>query len=535
MRFALTWTGVFLGSVLLLGCSASDLNHDPNNPNESEETSNPPDITLAFEDGSAVELTPGEDRTLTATLYPPQPAELFFTLIDAPSDTSLDASNVRADADGRASVSIHAPSTPAIFTLRVAMKDGPKADVSISVNKQGVGVVEVVPDYTGQRPVTDWVGAVVIGTTCDALKDQLPGEPQGSLVAVSQAGENPLIQSVPVGPKLAVHVRAGHFAWGCTDAYDVSAGATSTVKVHVVDVPPAMDQTALNVTFAFEPEAAGYSKILSTARDAFVEAMFPPDSGEALTMLSTMEQLSPNPTEFAAARAADGWDGIVEGHFAALPAPITSRMHEWVKLGFQNAKPEVSGEFVSVEGVPDKALFMAKSVAGLDAAAAGTPLVHLMSWAGDINDAAFLGGELFFLPSRLVGAACREGSEKEFGPLESMTDALSQAVACGDLATLLGGSQTCDVACLTEVCSNALATRWEIAQNLSAYKGSVGTIEIGASGVVQVNDVATPVAFSGSWLGIVSDGETSAESKGPVTGVALVAPEEETTSSDPPQ
>src|SRR6185436_10831536 len=129
-------------------------------------------------------------------------------------------------------VKLHAPSAPASFVLRARIKDGPVADLAVSVSKLGVGTLEVIPEYDGPREVTEWVASVVAGTTCDAIKAKLPGELEGALVAVSPAQAYPVIQSVPVGPKLAVTVRAGHFAWGCADAHDIAAGASTEVKIH---------------------------------------------------------------------------------------------------------------------------------------------------------------------------------------------------------------------------------------------------------------------------------------------------------------
>lgn len=519
MRFAFLWAGVLLGSVASWGCSVSEMA-------ETEPLTDPPskgdppiDATLVFEGLSALELAPGEIRPVTVVTSPARKFELYFALLNAPSDASLDAAHVWTGGDGRATVSIRAPSTPASFTLRAWIKNGPSAELNVAVSKQGVGMIEVVPDYGGKRPITEWVGSVIAGTTCAAIADKLPGEPSGSLVATSPGQQNPLIQSVPVGPKLAVHVRAGHFAWGCADAHDITAGKSTKVKVHVVDVPPALGRTDLDLTLSYAPEPSAYGKLLKVARHGFLSAMFPPDKTEAAGLLDAMTSLAYDPESLSFARADGGWDALAEAHFAGLPAPLADRMSGWIDLGLAGAAPEIRGRLTAIEGVPGKALFHAQSVGGMDAAAAGAPPVHLFSWTSAPDDAVFLSGTLFWIPSRLVGAACGAGADVELGALDTITDTLAKAAGCTDLAASLGGTESCDQACLTELCRWALWTRWESALDASAYAGTVGTIHVGASGVVKVDDLATPIAMSGSWLGSVSDGGVSAQASGPVSGI----------------
>ncbi len=538
MRFAFYWAGILLGSAISLGCSVSEIaENDPQNSTTTDDDE-PLEATLVFEGPSAVELSPGEVRPVTVVASPGREFELYFALLGAPSDTSLDASHVWTGPDGRATVSIHAPSTPASFTLRASITNGPSAELAVAVNKQGLGVVEVIPDYGGKRPITEWVASVIVGTTCDAIADKLPGEPSGSLVATSPAQENPSIQSVPVGPKLAVHVRAGHFAWGCADAHDITAGKATKVQVHVVDVPPALDRTDLDMTLTYEPEPSSYGKLLDSARDGFLSSMFPPDKTEPQALLDAMAALAYDPAALDLARADGGWDALAEAHFAQLVSPLGDRMSGWIDLGLAGAAPEIRGHLTSIDGVPGKALFHTELIGGLDAAAAGAPPVHLFSWTSAPDDAVFLSGDLFWIPSRLIGAACRAGADEELGALDSITDTLAKAAGCTDLAASLGGTETCDVACLTELCRAALWTQWEGALDASAYQGTVGTVHIGASGIVKVDDAATPIAMAGSWLGSVSDGDVSAAASGPLGGIVAQddpVPEEPGGEDPPPQ
>jgi hypothetical protein len=345
-----------------------------------------------------------------------------------------------------------------------------------------------------------------------------------------------LIQSVPVGPKLAVHVRGGHFAWGCADAHDITAGKSTKVKVHVVDVPPALDRTDLDLTLSYTPEPTSYGKLLGTARDGFLKAMFPPYKAESAVLLDAMMALAYDPEALALARADGGWDALAAAHFAELPAPLTARMSGWIDLGLAGGSPEIRGRLSAIDGVPGKAFFHAQSIGGLDAAEAGAPPVHLFSWTSAPDDAVFLSGDLFWIPSRLVGVASRAGADIELGALDTITDTLAKAAGCTDLAASLGGTEACDAGCLTNLCRAALWTQWESALDASAATSTVGTIHVGASGLVKVDDRATPIAMTGSWLGSVSDGTFSAEASGPVGGILAQddAPPDDPGGMDPP-
>lgn len=518
MRFAFVTAGVVLGSVLA-GCSASTAEPSPSTDDNKQTSSPTIDATLAFGEPASIEVSPGEERTISVSAFPATEYEIDFALIDAPADASLDAAYVLTKADGQATVTLHAPDAPSTFKLRAWIPNGPAAELEISMNKIGVGSVRVIPDYAGQRPVDEWVASAIAGSSCSALADQLPGEPKGALVATAPAAEMPLIQSVPVGPKIAVEVRAGHYAWGCTDVSDLAAGAAKDVLVHVVDVAPVLGKTSLDVTLTYDPAAAPYGDMLTTAREAFLDTFLPPYAPESQTLLDTMASLSADPAAFAAAREANGWDAIAESHFASVPQPLNDRMSEWIGLGFGAAAKVVSGQLSAIDGVPGKAIFVAQEIGGLSADSVGAPPVHLVSWTSQPNDKVLLSGTLYWLPSRFVGAACTVGAAQELGIVAPMADALSKAAACSDLAPQLTGIATCGAACMSDLCHAALELRWLGAIDTSAASGAVGTIHIDATGQIKVDDVALPIALQGDWLGDVSDGVTEAQASGKITGV----------------
>lgn len=533
MRFAFVRVGgLLLASVLALGCAAdaSDPSRIPDDSSKS--TTETIGATLAFEGGSSIEVAAGEERAITVLALPGDTYEINFALIDAPPDASLDQSFVTTSGDGAAMVKLHAPSSPASFTLRAWIASGPSAELSITVTKTGVGAIEVVPDYNGKRAINEWIASAVAGATCADLASGLPGEAKGALVAISPAQENPIIQSVPVGPKLAVAIRAGHFAWGCADSQAIAIGDVAKIKVHVVDVAPLLDKTSLDLELTYAPDAVAYGDMLTAARYAFLDAFLPPQAPEAESLLDTMALIAPDPAAFAAARVAGSWDTIAYDHFGQLPSSIASRMEGWIDAGYSGAAPIVSGHLGAIDGVPGKALFTASQIGGLDADAAGAPPVHLVAWTALPDDKVLLSGTLFWLPSRFAGAACAVGAEQDLGVATPMADALAKTAECSDLAASLGGFDTCDVTCLDSLCKGALWSRWEDALDVSAVNGVAGTISIDATGEIKVDDVAVPVSLSGSWIGAVSDGETAAMASGTIIGI--VSGPDDPGGGDPP-
>ena len=77
--------------------------------------------------------------------------------------------------------------------------------------------------------MVEWTASVVVIASCADLAATLPEEPAGALTATAPASGMPVIpENAPVGPNLAVVVRAGHFAWGCADTAAPTPGGTMT-------------------------------------------------------------------------------------------------------------------------------------------------------------------------------------------------------------------------------------------------------------------------------------------------------------------
>jgi hypothetical protein len=526
--FSCRW--VLLGiTSIMMGCtvdaSLSSANFGPTAPPTS-------DTALVFEQKDTLKLEPGEERTLWVQATPAAPYEINF-VIDRPSwnDASLDRVTVKADKHGRAAVTLRAPSKAATFHLRAWIKDGPSAELPISVSSDGFASVQVIPQYMGQRDITTYTAIVVARTTCAAVAPKLPDEPVGAIAVTAKAEEPLIVPDVPVGPNLAVVVRAGHFAWGCADADDLVANTTQNVKVNVIDRPLDLSSTKLDLAFTLQPQAVPFQKILGHASQMLLDSFAPPSKDAGPLLLDEMMAAAPPDGQqaFQAARTAGGWDKLATAHIASLPATPRSAMEFWIQQGLADGTPLLlRGQLDASGATPGYALFKPTSLGVVDAAAAGIPgvkLVNLTAQAGDEVDLSTGTGNLFWLPSRYVGGVCVHQALAGAEPGTTMKTALANAAGCDDLGAALGGFDGCDAGCMALLCADALEARWQGALDASAAAGIVGEMKIVAVGRAKVDDAAAPVSLEGSWTGMVSDGDVSASvEKSPFIGQPPASP-----------
>lgn len=523
-----------LGAALLAASCAFRF-EDPGSGG-SEPTGLPPppppgnNATLAFEDKGTLALTPGEVRTVTVKADPPDNYEISFALFGAPVAASLDKSKVAADDDGRASVTLKAPNSAATFELRASIKDGSFAAMPVAVSDKGFGSLRVIPVYMGGRQVTTWVASAVTGTNCQAIEELLPENLQAPQNATAPAGDEPLIESVPVGPNVAVVLRAGYYMWGCTDEPNLKAGQELEVKVPVIDRPINLFATNLDVELPFDAEGPTYAEIMKEASAALVGGLLPGSfDGASSALLDAMIEASPPEAADALSqeRAAKDWDGQVKQHIASLVMPPKEQILQWIEGKLKPAgDPPIAasvltGRLIAAgDAAPGKALFAVKTFGGVSAEDAGIPASHLMGWTADASDTVMLGGTLFWMPSRYVGGVALEAAKEAVPGVMTMSDALAALFGCADIAASLGGGGTCDAACLEGLCHAALGELWKGGLDASADAGVIGEIDVKAAGLAKVDDYAAPMSFEGTWIGALSSGSTTSK----LTGNAFGAP-----------
>lgn len=508
MRFLLRCLGPAASLALgasLLACSVGDGAGGTGVPS-------PPTThaTVRFDATSTLTLAPGATQALVVVGDPAASYKVGFALLGDTFDAWLDAPSVDADPSGHATVNLHAPSKASTFQVRASLLDdtgkpGPSAERGVAVSEQGFGSVRVTPIYSGSRPVTTWTASVVARSLCSDLATALPQEPPGALSATAAKGGQPVVDNAPVGPNLAVIVRADHFAWGCADSAGPMAGGTTDVSVTVIDTPLDLSTASLEVDLTYAPGAT-FTPLFADITAGLADAFIPVGSKDGAVVLNSMAALVPagDAAAFAQHRIDKAWDAIAEQHFAALAPGLRQRAAAWVAAGLLLQTPAIAASVVA-HGKPGHPDVHVTHFGDVDPVAAGV-VPGAFKWSAQPNDSVLLVGDLTWAPSRFAAAAALLPAQQDFPMAVSVPDALVSAGACKALAMKLGSFATCDTACVEQLCGAALAARW----NGALATGVTAKVGIKASAAATIGDAAQPKALTGHWVGKFSDGSVDA-------------------------
>ena len=480
---------------------------------------------LRFEQEETLTLAPGDTLEVRVLASPAASYDVRFALIGDALDGWLESAEAKSDESGVATMVLHAPTQPTTFHLRasIVLEDGqagPSAETSAAVSAQGFGTVRVLPQYTGKRAVEAWSASVVARTTCEELGAILPNEPEGALVASADFGTPPQVLHAPVGPNLAVVVRAGHYAWGCADTSELKADGTLDIKVTLVDKPIDVGATDLDLTLTYQPDAADYGALLDSTTHLFRDAFLPDGATEAGLVLTAMGGATPleQTAAFTAARLAKGWDALASAHFAALDKSLRDCTTGWIAAELPLQAPKIEAHLGAKAGSPGVAELHVTTLGSIDGAAAGVPPAIPLSWTSDPDDTLILGGIVIWQPSRFIGSAALAGARIDHPSAATMASVLAEAADCAGLAAKLDGFGACDAGCLEALCEKALEDRWALGLGASTAAGQIGQLTLTASGPAQIDDAARPLGFKGIWLGTLSNGVVAAKMKGSFEG-----------------
>jgi hypothetical protein len=521
MRLTSRWAALALATAALapLGCTAP--------PSESSATNEPavvpgPDTKLSFDRSGTLTLAPGELSTIVVRTSPPGAYSIALSLLGDSLNASLDHATVVASEQGHGAVVLRAPDLATTFRLRASLERGPSAELAVSVSDEGFGVVHVLPIYAGKRSIQEWTASVVARTTCAALASTLPGEAPGALVATAPGDSEPVVENAPVGPSLAVALRAGHAAWGCTNQQLTAAGGSVSVKVTVLDKPLALEATDLDVTFGYAPDPLPYQAILAGAVDKLKQAVASASDSEATDLLDAMAEAAP-PSDadlFASARAEGQWDAALESAFAEHDVRLRKTVAGWIELGLASELPIMSGRLTATSATePGQARLKLTMLGSVKAARAGVPAQQAVAWTTQPGDVVLLSGTVPWSPTRYIAAVAAKQAKAALGA-SSVPTALAQVADCQAIGQLTGGYAGCTSSCMAALCASALSARWYAVLDAAT---SHGEITLAASAAATCDDAARPTAFTGTWIGAVTDGEIAASVQGAVIG-ALPAP-----------
>lgn len=442
-------------------------------------------------------------------------------LLGDPLDASLEHSSVQADETGLAFVGLTAPSQPATFRLRAQLGEL-SAELPVSVSELGFSDLRVVPAYAGDREIDGWVADVVVGSTCDEVLAKLPAHP-GGLRASSSASSAPVVESVPVGPKVVAALHAGSLAAGCAELTLDSPGKVVEVVVNVLDTPMALDEAELDVALEFTPDPTGYQALLVAGATVVADTAFPPQQPLGGPLLDAIEGLV-TPADlplFQAHRAATQLDDSIDLQLAGFDASAwcSSLAATGVDAAMADAgagSSKIRGRLTGSSESPMAVTFRLEEWSGGSADDLGVPPDLTFNWSARPGDVLELSGELQFSAARLAAHWIKAAAAAQYGDA-TVAASLAQEIDCESIGTLVAGFGSCDLACGTALCEAGLDAIWQTGLDAPETSG-VTTISLTAQ--ASVDGAVVPVSFVGTWAGTIEALGKTGNLAGVATGQA---------------
>lgn len=484
--------------------------------------------SLTFSPTSTLTIQPGQTHLLKVVAQPAAAYQINFALLGDPKDASLNASEITASRQGVATVQLTAPTSAAAFSVRASIGTRVSAVAAVSVSLS-FGTLLVTPSYAGKRAVWQWTATARTGITCAALPGIPP--PDGDLIATAAVGGTPSIADVPIGPSLAVTLRAGYYIGGCADVQLVSANGVTSVVVPVNDRPIQLSTTDLDVTLGVDGSASNWQSALQVDVQKTTNAMIGNAQNDVSALLNTMYASASDPSmasEFQAARVTEAWDqalfSTLGGYSYGAATAIRSHAQSWLSAG----AAALVGPNVFA-GHLNATQFQLNQVGEVSASAAGvTNPISAATWSADAGDTVLLKTKLSWMPSKLLSALALGPAQSQEPGVTSVPQALARILSCQNVAQTLEQQSTtqnaifpgCDTTCAETLCAKALGLMWQRAKNASAHAPAV--LDVSASGQATVDEQAEPASFSGSWMGQLSVSSTSASVSGSAAGQQTV-------------
>jgi hypothetical protein len=512
-------------AIVAAGCSAAASEPGPSLEATGGSPTSPPsmvedtvDVRLELEETSP--LVAREQRELSVIVSPGGARTVRFALVDA-RDAALDRSLVVTDTSGRANVWLTAPSSVGSFGVRAHVGSA-TAEVQLSVSARDRATVEVVPLYEGRRAVSEWVGSVHVGRRCSDFEG-IP--PESVTFARFGPDQTARLAGVPLGPELAVTVRTGQFARGCTE---VAAGASSEklrVEVPITDLPLALEDTRLEIALGLTPQDPAFSTAIRRGVEAATEAFRDGQANDVAALLDAMEAALPGPTqtEFRAARDANA--SLDQPAGASGANHLTDTLARWLETGRVAllSTRAFEGTLSPGSARPDRQPNLEIARIGQIEAGELNVAVTMTSWLADASDTLSFAGQVSWNHARLISELARGPATAETGATD-IPGAMAVVARCDQLgASLAAGTagatlaMACSPTCLAAACKTALGTMWERAKTASIGEA---TLNVAAAGIATVGEQAQATGIEGSWVGKLTLSDDSNETSGDLHGTA---------------
>ncbi len=525
------------GSLVVVGCAGSDAESQASTSGGDGGSGGAPveAPTLRFflDEDPAVslveqDLIPEELRLIGVQASPPGAYRVRFSLVSLdgapPHDGSLDRTDALTDPmTGIAYVRLRAPSSFTQFTLQASIGTTSSAELKVYVESQGWAELQVIPEYTGQRAVTEWVANAYLKVRCPdvaqvtELDRGLPADTQYK--ATSVFGIPPRLE-VPVQPNMAITLRAGHYLYGCVNMNQPLINQLSSVTVNLANVPIQLNDVSLDVQLGVQETSEAWVDHLESAAEDVIAAFAGDTESDLELLLETMASLLDSASEreaFQAAAEADAWEASALPSIANMdPRALRNALAGWLSAGSTALSTETAfaGVLRSPPTADGTAEFQLGEVAGVDAERAGFEPTLNTTWTADPNDTVALGATLRWSTSALASALAEAKATLEHPEADDLSEAFARLLDCEILAeTLASASATefvfdeCDSACTQQLCRAALEA---IEARVWTASDEEQELQLSATGAALVDDEARAVSFTGTWRGTFPMGESSA-------------------------
>jgi hypothetical protein len=481
-------------------------------------------------------LIPEENRLIGVQVTPPDVYRVRFSIVPLdsapPHDGSLDRTDAMTDPEtGTAHVQLHAPSIVTQFKLQASIGMLTTAELQINIQSQGWAELQVLPEYTGHREVTEWVASAYLKVRCDELaqvtelEHGLPADAQYTTKSVF--GIPPRFD-VPVQPYMAITMRAGHYLFGCSNIDQPPINELKNVTVSLANIPIQLDDVSLDLDLGVQETTDEWLDHLQTAADDVLSAFVADSENDLGLVLATMASLLESEADraaFEAAWANENWEMRALSSLASMDGLLLrNELASWLGAGSTALSTQATfvGRMRSPSVADGTAVLTLTSVAGVDAERAGFETRVPTSWSADPDDTIALGATLHWSPSALVSALAERAATSEYSEAQNLSDAFAALIDCEALAEALTDDTRapsvvgdCDVACAQDLCSEALVELEKRAWDASDEEQE---LQLSATGAARVDDEARAVSFSGSWRGTFPMGESSAVG-GTISGI----------------
>lgn len=459
---------------------------------------------LDFAPSSTLTLAPGERTELGVVVAPSGSFRVDFDLVsEDPSsivDAFLDTSAVTTDARGEGSVLLTAPTKPTAFVVRASTNDL-EARRTVSVSDLGFGAIRVTPQYSGKRQLDAFVASARIGTLCEKIADPLV---DGALTSGPDDTLPLRVESIPVGPRVAVSVRAGRLAAGCLNIPSLENDEERTLVVSLADLPMKIDDGTFELHFGIESSTTEFSTHLVAARNTALAAFTGGTTSDPVLLLDTIGSLidGDDADSFAAARTSAGYDSITLTGFGNATL-LRTRVGTWL----DDAALSIIGPDTFTGRLtfnPTNALFVLESAAGVPGAVSGFFVGSTWTRSIGSGDQLVLGGALEYgAPEWLVGIAERKAFEAGSATPSAQLVELADCASLADAWTTANAGElyeSCDAECAELLCQDALDELWDRSRSESTPTSSIA---VAMSSAVNLREDATIDTFRGTWIGTV--------------------------------